>query len=124
MARLYAAMMLIFAVLVLVGALVSCGHSKPPVMPPVKPPSPLATLTWERNSEEDMQDYLIYFCWDGEDCRPHEKPRGPVKQTPVGVKPSFKIDLTGSVGAVAITARDTYGNESLLSNIVRFDRRN
>jgi hypothetical protein len=100
----------------------ACSHSQP-VPPPVPVPSPVSTLTWTRNPEPDVRDYLVYFCWTV-DCAPHESPRGPVMQTAVGVNPRFVIELTGSVGAVAVTARNKAMQESPLSNVVRFDRRN
>jgi hypothetical protein len=108
--------------------LAACSHSQPippPGLPSVPPPSPIATLTCARNGEPDMQDYLVYVCWTP-GCTPTKDllPRGPVHQTPVGVTPTLQIDLTGSVGAWAWTARDRYGHESALGNVIRFDRRN
>lgn len=108
--------------LLIVGLLAACSHSQP-VTPPVTVPIPReeSTLSWDRNSEADMQDYVIYGC-EKKDCTP-TKAIGTVRQTALGVKPEFTVYIVGKVGAFGVTARDTYGNESGLSNVVPFDRR-
>lgn len=79
------------------------------------------TLSWDRNSESDMSDYRIYACFSP-GCtvtRDATTLRGTVAQTAVGVRPSFVLP-NGVSGNVAVTARDTVGNESGLSASVSF----
>lgn len=84
-----------------------------------------ATLSWDRNSEEDMKDYQVYGCFT-KGCvveRSQAMLRSnPVSQPEVGTVPTFDIDLDGKEGALAVTARDTSGNESPLSVPLPFDR--
>lgn len=84
-----------------------------------------ATLSWDRNSEEDMKDYQVYGCFT-KGCTVERSQAmlrsNPISQPEVGTIPTFDIDLDGKEGALAVTARDTSGNESPLSVPLPFDR--
>lgn len=85
-----------------------------------------ATLTWDRNSETDMQDYQVWACFtpscvvvkSAATLQP-----GTVVQPAAGVNPQYVIDLAGREGSIAISARDRSLNESGLSVAVPFDQR-
>ena len=82
------------------------------------------TLTWDRNTEPDMQDYRIYACFTS-GCvvvKSAQTLQATVAQAPVGVRPTYTIDLAGKVGSIAVSARDnaTTPNESGLSVSVPF----
>ncbi|BFU90154.1 MAG: hypothetical protein NTAFB01_13410 [Nitrospira sp.] len=83
------------------------------------------TLEWDRNSEPDMQDYLIWVCQTpGCVVAPSSATfKGTVPQTPEGKAPTWPIPATfvGKPGAVAISARDKSGNRSALSVQLPFD---
>jgi len=84
-----------------------------------------AILSWDRNSEPDMQDYQVWACFTA-NCVLIKSAAtlqpGAVAQPAIGVKPSYVMDLAGKVGSVAISARDTSLNESGLSVQVPFDQ--
>ena len=86
--------------------------------------SAAATLEWDRNAETDMKDYQVWACFT-KDCVVIKSPSmlqpGTVLQTTAGVVPTYQIDLTGTEGAVAVSARDLSLNESGLSVSVPFD---
>jgi hypothetical protein len=98
--------------------LVGCASQSAEARPRPKP-APLATFTWDRMP--NAIDYRFYLCWIPR-CTPDVPRTEIVAQTIEGVTPTFRIDLTGSVGAAAVSARNASG-ESGLSNVVRFDRR-
>lgn len=80
------------------------------------------TAEWDRNSETDMKEYGMYLC-DGATCTPvkHSSMKiATIPQPALGVIPSWKMP-DGKIGAIAVTAIDQSGNESPLSNVVRFD---
>lgn len=83
-----------------------------------------ASLTWDRNAEADVQDYVIYGCFvPGCTVEKTQAMKvATVPQTAVGVAPVYSIDVTGKEGAFAVTARDAFPNESGLSVPVPFDR--
>lgn len=84
-----------------------------------------ATLTWDRNSEPDMQDYQVWACFTP-NCVVIKSPGmlqpGTVVQPAVGAKPTYTMDLAGKTGSLAVSARDTSLNESELSLPVNFDK--
>ena len=77
-----------------------------------------ATLEWDRNTEADMDHYNIYTCPTA-GCTVVKsaatKHAVVVPQPPVGTKPITSAVTLGP-GAAAVTAVDTAGNESGLSN--------
>lgn len=80
-----------------------------------------AGIEWDRNTEPDMSKYNVKGCDTGASCTIDETVNlGSVPQTIVGVKPSFTLPA-GKEGKRAVTAVDTAGNESGLSNIINFD---
>jgi len=86
--------------------------------------SPVLALTaeWERNTETDMQDYRVYGCLTA-GCTVTQTPeliQATVVQPIPGVKPTWAIP-PGTAGSIAVSARDTSGNESPLSVSVSFD---
>lgn len=93
------------------------------VMLLVSTPAFAINLEWNRNSEADMRDYNVYVCQvAGCTVQPIASAKvGTVVQPAVGVIPKFTLAPTFTVGAVAVTAVDTSGNESALSNTVFFD---
>lgn len=84
-----------------------------------------ATLTWDRNTETDVQDYQVWACFTPS-CIVTKSATtlqpGTIAQPLVGVEPSVVLDLTGKEGSVAISARDLSLNESGLSVPVNFDQ--
>lgn len=84
-----------------------------------------AVLEWDRNTEADLRDYVVYACFTPgctvQRTAAMQQP-GRIVQSPVGVKPTATIDLAGREGSVAVTANDTGGNESGLSVSVPFDQ--
>lgn len=84
-----------------------------------------ATLTWDRNTETDMQDYQVWACFTPS-CVVVKSPTtlqpGTVVQPPTG-NPTYIIDTAGREGSVAVSARDRSLNESGLSVAVPFDQR-
>lgn len=80
------------------------------------------TAEWNRNVETDMKEYAMYLC-EGATCTPLKTAAMKVATIPqptVGIVPTWKMP-DGKVGAIAVTAIDQSGNESVLSNVVRFD---
>lgn len=84
-----------------------------------------ATLTWDRNTETDMQDYQVWACFTP-NCVVVKSAAtlqpGAVVQPATG-NPSYVIDTAGREGSVAVSARDRSLNESGLSVAVPFDQR-
>lgn len=82
------------------------------------------TLSWDRNNTDaDVASYSIYACFTP-GCVPAkgvDMHRGVTKQTAVGVRPSFVLDIAGKEGTVAVTAKDLSGNESGFSVPLPFD---
>lgn len=81
------------------------------------------TLQWDRNTEADTKEYDVYMCTPLSNCVVSEVAStriGTVQQVGVGLVPSFVIP-TNLEGKVGVSASDTLGNESPLSNIVIFD---
>lgn len=81
------------------------------------------TAEWNRNSETDMKEYHMYMC-ETANCTVSKTPaliKGTVPQPAVGVVPSWPIPA-GKSGSLAVTALDTSGNESPLSNVIFFDQ--
>ena len=82
-----------------------------------------ATLSWDRNSEVDMQDYLVRQCVTvGCTVTASSPVIATVLQPSIATKPSVAIDIAGQSGAFAVSARDTSRNESGLSVPVPFDQ--
>ena len=85
-----------------------------------------ATLTWDRNSEPDLQDYRLWACFTP-GCVVVQSTAmlqpGAILQSDVGVRVSVVLDWGEREGAVAVSARDTSGNESGLSVPLPFDYR-
>lgn len=80
------------------------------------------TAEWVRNPETDMREYNMYLC-EGLTCAPTRTAAMKVATIPqpvVGAVPSWRMP-DNKVGAIAVTAVDQSGNESPLSNVVRFD---
>lgn len=80
------------------------------------------TAEWVRNAESDMKEYRMYLC-EGANCTIAKTPAmmaATIPQPAVGVVPSWRMP-DGKVGAIAVSAIDLSGNESGLSNVVRFD---
>ena len=73
------------------------------------------TVMWNPNTEADMKEYRIYYC-----------PSAPCSNNSISLKAtvahpnistSFQVDKSG---AIAMTAVDTSGNQSFLSNSIPF----
>jgi uncharacterized membrane protein YidH (DUF202 family) len=85
-----------------------------------------ATVEWDRNSEADLKEYPVYTCVlvpPATTCTVVQSLASQIGVTPqsaVGVSPSFVLPQ-GQEGRVAVSARDTSGNESGLSVSVPFD---
>lgn len=85
-----------------------------------------ATLEWDRNTEADVKDYLIYGCFTA-GCTVLQQPTMLIPIPPV-LQPAatqarvsvFVGDITGKEGKYAVSARDVL-NESGLSVSVPFD---
>lgn len=80
------------------------------------------TAEWIRNTEADMREYNMYLC-EGLTCTPTRVAAMKVATIPqplVGAVPSWRMP-DNKVGAIAVSAIDQSGNESPLSNVVRFD---
>lgn len=80
------------------------------------------TAEWVRNAESDMKEYRMYLC-EGANCTIAKTPAmmaATIPQPAVGVIPKWVIPA-GKTGSIAVSAVDTSGNESPLSNIVFFD---
>ena len=118
-------MVRLLVALMLLSVLAACRASQPMPSPvPIPGPSTKNTFSWERNSEADMQDYRLWGCWiKGCEMGTEWTMLKVIPQTPPGVRPSYWRELVGSVGAYAVTARDTYGNESAFGAVTTFDRR-
>jgi hypothetical protein len=79
------------------------------------------TATWKNNTEPDMKDYLVYMC-KVKGCVVQQIPAQHVATVPfnAAVVPTWVMP-SDIEGTLAVTARDTSGNESGLSNQVPFD---
>jgi len=87
-------------------------------------PAFAATVDWDRNTETDMQDYQVWACFT-KDCVVIKSAAtlqpGTVLQPAVGVIPSYTLNIVGLEGNVAVSARDTSLQESVLSVSAPFD---
>jgi len=86
--------------------------------------SPVFALTasWDRNTEPDMKEYGVYMC-NVKGCTVEKTPAQQVAVVPhptVAGRVQWIVP-TATEGTLAVTARDTSGNESELSNQVPFD---
>lgn len=109
----------VWAVLLFV---VACSSKSPvPTPAPVPIPKEESTFSWDRNTESNMADYVVYACWT-KDCT-NLTAIGTVRHPVVDRGPEFQVYIVGKVGAFAVTARNTAGRESKFSNLVNFDRR-
>lgn len=81
-----------------------------------------ATATWSKNTESDMKDYGVYMCFT-RGCAADKSAAN--LQSYVShsatVNPSFPIP-PNTEGGVAVSARDTAGNESGVTVTVPFDQ--
>lgn len=80
------------------------------------------TASWERNSEVDMKEYGVYMCTT-KGCVVQRVPEQQVAVVPhpaTAVRPQWVLP-NNIEGTLAVTARDTSGNESELSIQVPFD---
>ena len=79
------------------------------------------TATWKNNTESDMKDYVVYLC-KVKGCVVQQDPAQQAAVIPfnAAVVPTWQIP-NGFEGTLAVSARDTSGNESGLSNQVPFD---
>lgn len=80
------------------------------------------TAEWIRNTDEDMKEYRMYLC-QGKGCVVQQAAAniaGTIVQPAVGVVPTWPIP-NAKIGAIAVSAVDTSGNESPLSNTAAFD---
>lgn len=80
------------------------------------------TAEWIRNTDSDMKEYRMYLC-EGKGCAVQQATAniaGTIVQPAVGVVPTWPVP-NAKVGAIAVSAVDTSGNESPLSNTVTFD---
>lgn len=80
------------------------------------------TAEWNRNAESDMKEYRMYLC-EGLACTVQKVPGqlvGTIPQVAASVIPQWVMP-DGKIGAISVTAVDTSGNESPLSNVVTFD---
>jgi hypothetical protein len=69
-------------------------------------------MTWDRNSEPDMDSYIVYL---------NGVKQARIPQTAVGVKPEWSLPASGS-GTLTVTAMDKSTNESDMSVSVPFDK--
>lgn len=83
-----------------------------------------ATLEWDRNTETDMKDYQVWACFT-KSCVVTKSAAtlqpGTVVQPLVGTIPTYILDITGTEGNVAVSARDQSLQESALSVMAPFD---
>ena len=80
------------------------------------------TATWKNNVEPDMKEYVVYMC-KVKGCTVVREAAQQVAIVPfnAAVVPSWVLP-TQIEGTLAVTAKDTSGNESDLSNQVPFDQ--
>lgn len=74
-------------------------------------------LIWDRNSEIDIQDYLVYGCQTA-NCvvlKTQANLLATVPQTAAGVLPKWTLPTALVQGELAVSARDKSQNESGLS---------
>lgn len=88
----------------------------------VSPPAFALTATWKNNTEPDMKEYVVYLC-KVKGCTVIQDAAQQVAVVPfnAAVVPTWAIP-TGIDGTLAVSAKDTSGNESGLSNQVPFDQ--
>jgi hypothetical protein len=79
------------------------------------------TATWKNNTESDMKEYAVYMC-KVKGCTVVREAAQQVAIVPfnAAVVPTWVLPNVIE-GTLAVTARDTSGNESELSNQVPFD---
>lgn len=80
------------------------------------------TATWKNNVEPDMKEYVVYMC-KVKGCTVVREAAQQVAIVPfnAAVVPTWTLPAQIE-GTLAITAKDTSGNESDLSNQVPFDQ--
>lgn len=80
------------------------------------------TASWDRNPESDVKEYGVYMC-TVKGCTVEKIPAQQVAVVPhPTVLGRVQWVMPNAVeGTLAVTARDTSGNESELSNQVPFD---
>lgn len=80
------------------------------------------TASWNANTEPDMKEYAVYMC-KVKGCAVVKSPEQQVAVVPHAagvVRPTWVLP-NQIEGTLAVSARDTSGNESELSNQVPFD---
>ena len=77
------------------------------------------TATWKANSEPDMKEYVVYMC-KSKGCVVQQVASEQVAVVAHSTNPSWVLP-NNIEGSLAVSARDTSGNESGLSNQVPFD---
>lgn len=80
------------------------------------------TAEWINNTEPDMKEYTVYMC-KVKACIVEQVPSQKIATVPYTAgtqKPTWAIP-NGIEGTIAVSASDTSGNESGLSNQVKFD---
>lgn len=80
------------------------------------------TAEWVNNTEPDMKEYSVYVC-KVKGCTVEQIPSQKIATVPYTAgthKPTWAIP-NGIEGTLAVSASDTSGNESGLSNQVKFD---
>lgn len=79
------------------------------------------TATWKNNTESDMKEYAVYMC-KVKGCTVVREAAQQVAIVPFNAAVAPTWVLPNAIeGTLAVTARDTSGNESELSNQVPFD---
>lgn len=77
------------------------------------------TATWTPNTEADMKEYVMYMC-KVKGCVVAQSADQQVAVIPHSQTPSWVLPASIE-GTIAVSARDTSGNESGLSNQAPFD---
>jgi hypothetical protein len=100
------------------GGSLNTNVTVPPPSPP-GPPSSKYVARWDANSEKNLAGYYLY--WKDEGGSYSKKKR---RQVAVSNNPSHdlrSLKLPSGRHIIAVTAFDTYGNESGFSNEVAWD---
>jgi hypothetical protein len=79
------------------------------------------TASWKQNTETDMKEYVVYMC-KVKGCTVVQDAAQQVAIVPFNASVAPTWVLPNIIeGTLAVSARDTSGNESELSNQVPFD---